>query len=356
MTNIQKCWTGTEADCDALVAIIQKALAYPLVGTPIGAGSNATIPPTWNGLGITPTGWTRQRVANWVVSAATARVPISDALATELNLPANQARLTAGEQSTLATALAARANVTLSSGGHVPKTTPILYDEARVVIVLLTGQSLNLSDAEGGSGPFPVGRHWDLQWASSTAFADISATTRSKDVAIAQGLRDLGRNSIIINLALGGTSSADWTPPSGASWVTAAASFDAALALLTAEIAGRTPLWIHFHDQGEKNVSDAGGEAAALQWAENAALLFAEIETMAGTTMNHVIGLTKDPQPVNHWIDIIRAEQTAAAASAAHLINRDALPYKVDEIHLTHPAGERAYGALQVAKITEFAP
>lgn len=224
------------------------------------------------------------------------------------------------------------------------------------LVVLLTGQSLNLSDAEGGTGPFPVGKQWDLQWLASTSFTSFGAASRTKDVAIALGLEAAGREVILINIALGGTSAKEWLPPSGTAWVSAEASLRAAMLLLPAALGGRYAEWIHLHDQGEKDVANAAGAAAAASWAADTLAMFAELERITGRKMRHILGLTKNPQPSNFWINEIRAGQLTVAGSTAYLINRDDLTYKVDNIHLQHPDNERLYGARQVAKILEVLP
>lgn len=121
MANIRKCASGTEAASDALVAIIDKALAYPKKGTRVGGGRHAAMPETWDGQGRTPPGWTKHAVANWVASAASAVVPITDDMATLLQRPAALARLNAGEQTVLLTAIAARSDVDTEAGEFRPK-------------------------------------------------------------------------------------------------------------------------------------------------------------------------------------------------------------------------------------------
>lgn len=356
MSNTQKCAAVVEADGDALISIIDKALVYPRAGVNVGGGRRLTIQSTWDGFGETPSGWTKQRQVNWVASSSNARVPIPDALATELQLPVNQARLTSGEAITLNAAIAGRANTTLSSGGYVPKFLLPVFDESRILIFVLTGQSLQRSDAEGGTGPFPIVPYWSREQLSSTSFTNIAATCGSKDLQIARNLANIGRRCLIMNFAYSATTSADWLPPSGLAWSATETSFSNALSQIVAQLGGKTPNWIHYHDQGEKNVSDAGGQSAALQWAENAAVLFAKIEEMAGTAMPHIIGITKDPQPTNYWINIVRSEEYSAAIDINHTLNRDSFPYKADNIHLTHPIGERMYGVIQANKALELIP
>lgn len=356
MANTQKCVAGTAASNDALLVVVNKALACPFVGTHVGGGRHVSMPATWDKYGDTPPGWTKQRVANYVLNSSTSQLPISDALVTELLLPASQARLSAGEISTLNTAIAARANFDTSTVNYVPKVGPVLFVEGEALVIVLTGQSCQRSDADG-SGPYPTNvTYWNYEAIGSTAFAPMDATTGSKDLQIARSLASAGRYAVIMNFAYSATTSADWMPPSGVAWSAFETSFNAALALLSGALAGRTPRWIRSHDQGEKNVSDAGGQAAALLWAEDEAARRAAIESLAGVSMPHIITLTRDPQPTNYWIAIVRSEETTAAGDSDHLINRDDVATRVDGIHPTHPLGERDYGTRQVAKILPFFP
>lgn len=116
---IAKSAVGTEAEADSLIAIVDKALGYPRKGTHAGRGPHVQMPDTWDGKGETPPGWTKRATSNWIATASDACVPIPDTLAAELQRPANLAKLTAGEATTLNTALASRVNVELD--GRTPK-------------------------------------------------------------------------------------------------------------------------------------------------------------------------------------------------------------------------------------------
>lgn len=121
MANVQKCVADTEAKCDALVGIIDKALGYPKRGTHVGGGKHAVMPETWDGTGPTPPGWTKNATVSWVASAASAAVPVPDSLATQLQRPESLARLSVAERNTLSAAIAGRVNVDTEAGGHTPK-------------------------------------------------------------------------------------------------------------------------------------------------------------------------------------------------------------------------------------------
>jgi hypothetical protein len=121
MANIRKCFAGSEAASDALAAILNLAMVYPKKGTHVGGGNHCSMPETWDGNGPTPPGWSKNYRAVYVASTVSAAIPISDADAAELQHPAVLARLTAQQQTTLANAIAARANVDLEAGAFLPK-------------------------------------------------------------------------------------------------------------------------------------------------------------------------------------------------------------------------------------------
>src|SRR5688500_8564277 len=117
----QKCTPGNEPQSDALVALLNKALAYPSPGVQVGAGKHVVMPATWNGTGKTPLGWTKTAAPVWVKDSGTAWVPIPDTLAATLQGAPAQARLTPGEQGTLMGAIAARVAIDPEAQGASPK-------------------------------------------------------------------------------------------------------------------------------------------------------------------------------------------------------------------------------------------
>jgi hypothetical protein len=121
MPNIQRCVTGTEAESDALNALINKACALPRIGVHIGRGPHVTMPPTWSGSGATPPGWTKQMEQVWVASVADSVLPLPDSLAALLQGPPAQANLTGPEKAQLNSAIAGRVTVDLDVGGYIPK-------------------------------------------------------------------------------------------------------------------------------------------------------------------------------------------------------------------------------------------
>lgn len=125
MANLQKCAQGLEATNDALNIIVNKALGFPRVGNHVGGGLHVNMPPTWDGQGACPQGWTKQMIANYVASALDSALPITDGLAAQLQAGPAQALLSAAEQLTLATAIAGRATVDLDVGGYTPKASAV---------------------------------------------------------------------------------------------------------------------------------------------------------------------------------------------------------------------------------------
>jgi len=114
------CATGTAVAMNTLSGICSKAFGLPKIGTHIGVGAHVSMPPTWDGSGATPPGWTKNFSPLWTQTALVAAVIIEDTDAAILQLPANLARLTAPEAATLNAAIAARSLIDLDAGGYVP--------------------------------------------------------------------------------------------------------------------------------------------------------------------------------------------------------------------------------------------
>lgn len=110
---IQRSVVGTEAACDEVVVLANKALGFPAKGRHVGGGRHVDMPDTWDGTGPTPPGWTKTVTAVYVSSPTDAAVPVSDTLAAALQDAKAQAKLTGQERAALATALAGRTSVEL---------------------------------------------------------------------------------------------------------------------------------------------------------------------------------------------------------------------------------------------------
>lgn len=115
MANIQRCQQGTEAACRTTNALVSKALVYPQVGSHVGGGLHVNMPPTWDGQGATPPGWTKQAVSVYLVDALTAALPLPDDLVALVNAAPAQARLTGLERAAFATTVLGRALVDLDA-------------------------------------------------------------------------------------------------------------------------------------------------------------------------------------------------------------------------------------------------
>ena len=50
--------TDTKTNCQTAVTLENKVLGFPLVGRHIGGGVHVPMPPTWDGTGPVPPGWT----------------------------------------------------------------------------------------------------------------------------------------------------------------------------------------------------------------------------------------------------------------------------------------------------------
>lgn len=115
----QRCARGTEANNDALVAIMGKALGLPRRGT--YSGGAVVIQETWDGTGPTPLGWTSHASTNLVASAQSSAVPIPDDMAAQLQQASALDRLSGPERGALLAAIAARLDTDTETGGYVPK-------------------------------------------------------------------------------------------------------------------------------------------------------------------------------------------------------------------------------------------
>lgn len=116
---LSNCATGTALAMSQLVTLCNLALSIPKVGTHVGVGTHCNMPPTWDGSGNAPEGWTSKFSALWTATALVAAVIINDSDAALLQLPGNLAKLTAPQAATLNAAIAGRTLVDLDAGGYV---------------------------------------------------------------------------------------------------------------------------------------------------------------------------------------------------------------------------------------------
>ncbi len=118
MANNQPCVQGSEANCEALVRVITKALGGHFVGTHVGDGRHVSMPGSWNGFGPVPPGWTSRHATTFFSSVSTCQVHIPAAMETELAAAPAQARLTPADRDVLNDSLAAIAVVNLDTYGQ----------------------------------------------------------------------------------------------------------------------------------------------------------------------------------------------------------------------------------------------
>lgn len=99
---------ATLAEALELLRIADKALALPAPGAHVGDGLHVPMPPTWDGSGATPPGWTKESFRVVDLGGGIAENPkLGPALTAALALPGNRARLTLAERLTFDTASAA---------------------------------------------------------------------------------------------------------------------------------------------------------------------------------------------------------------------------------------------------------
>lgn len=58
-------YPGTEAECRAVAAAVDKALGYPRRGEHVGEGRHVVMPEAWDGTGECPPGWTATHEWVW---------------------------------------------------------------------------------------------------------------------------------------------------------------------------------------------------------------------------------------------------------------------------------------------------
>jgi hypothetical protein len=119
----------TEASADALSATVDQIYGWPQPGVRVGGGGHVAMPPTWNGVGATPPGWTRRQDAVWLLSAADAWYPMPDNV---VALAAASGNLTGLQKASIASAGAGRIDVPDLTQGETrtPKAEAVAVAEA----------------------------------------------------------------------------------------------------------------------------------------------------------------------------------------------------------------------------------
>jgi hypothetical protein len=98
----------TEASADSLSATVDLIYGWPQPGVRVGGGGHVTMPPTWNGQGATPPGWTKRQDAVWLKSASDCWYPMPDNI---VALAAASGNLTGPQKASIASAGAGRVDV-----------------------------------------------------------------------------------------------------------------------------------------------------------------------------------------------------------------------------------------------------
>ncbi len=110
--------TGTEAELDAIQALVDRAFGYPKRSTWTGSGRQFSPQASWDGIGATPVGWTSRYEAVWTLSSSDAVMRLEDAVVTFLL--GGSSPLNASEKAQIATKTNARSDMT-NFGSRTPK-------------------------------------------------------------------------------------------------------------------------------------------------------------------------------------------------------------------------------------------
>lgn len=110
-----KCLLGTDAALSPVATAVNAALGYPKKGSHIGGGIHVNMPPTWDGTGPTPPGWTSKHQALFENGLADACYPLDDATVAAV---AASATAQAADKSLVASVVASRIDVPDPSNGN----------------------------------------------------------------------------------------------------------------------------------------------------------------------------------------------------------------------------------------------
>lgn len=222
------------------------------------------------------------------------------------------------------------------------------------------GQSNVPGRATGAIGSYPNWRYWyhDMDDAQPTALANL-ATGKGKDVSLGAAMIAGGfSNGGIATIGKGGTSSALWLAPSGATYVAAETSIRACLAQRAADFPAVTWKEIVIVHQGENEAVQAIGapgpaQAWAANWIRTLEYLFAYVLGKRALVVVNQIPLTLANG--NH-ITEVRAQNAALAAYfGGELLDCSAYAMQADNTHFS-TAGYIALGADGAAQILESLP
>jgi hypothetical protein len=219
------------------------------------------------------------------------------------------------------------------------------------------GQSNVPGRSAGATGNYANCRHWyhDLDDAQPVALSNL-ATGLGKDVSlgaalIAGGIPYCG----IATIGKGGTSSASWLAPAGATWTAALTSMQACLAERETDFPGvvwREVIIVH---QGE-NESVQATITPAQSWAANwITTLDYFMTNVLGKTAHVVVNKIPTELLNGTWVSEVRSQQdTLVAYYSGKSVECSGLP-TTDGTHFS-TVGYTALGALDAAKVLEFFP
>jgi hypothetical protein len=119
----------TEASADTLSATVDLIYGWPQPGVRVVGGGHVTMPPTWNGQGATPPGWTKRQDDVWLKSVSDAWYPMPDNV---VALAATSGNLSGPQKASIASAGAGRIDVPELNQGltRSPKASAVAVAEA----------------------------------------------------------------------------------------------------------------------------------------------------------------------------------------------------------------------------------
>ncbi len=127
-----KCIADTQANCEVIAILVEKGLGGAVRGVPVGAWTVPNpMPPSWDGTGATPPGWSRPRSPVYAQDASTAWLPMQDG---EFSAVASSGLLTGPEKATIASRNAGRVDKVDLSGLAQSMSPPTVIQVAQAQI------------------------------------------------------------------------------------------------------------------------------------------------------------------------------------------------------------------------------
>jgi hypothetical protein len=219
------------------------------------------------------------------------------------------------------------------------------------------GQSNTAGRSTGATGTYVNWRYWyhDLDDAQPTVLANL-ATGWGKDVSLGAALIAGGvPYGGIATLGKGGTSSASWLAPGGATWVAAKASIDACLARRAIDFPGvswREVIIVHHGENEAVQVSGTPALSLATNWITTLEYFMENV-----LRKNAHVVINQIPTELlggTHIVEVRAQLATLADYFNGELVDCTGLP-TTDGVHFS-TAGYISLGALDAAKVLEFFP